>query len=267
MSHVNNALAIFRQLPGTNCRECLVPSCLAFAVAVFKGERRLGDCPYVDRTTIERFERQSPNWKELEREYEKAVEPLKREVADVHFSSSAERLGATLSGENLVIKCLGKDFTVCPDGTITSDVHVHAYVTVPLLDYVVSCSGQSLTREWIPFRELRDGVSWGPLFADQFEQPLKRIADTHPELFENMIHIFSGRPVAFPVGADVSVALYPLPKVPMLVSYWKQEDGIESTLRAFVDSSAENNISIESVFTLGVGLVRMFEKVVDTHGR
>jgi hypothetical protein len=53
----------------------------------------------------------------------------------------------------------------------------------------------------------------------------------------------------------------------MLISYWKPEDGIESTLSVFVDSSAENNIRIESVFTLGGGFVRIFEKVADTHGR
>jgi hypothetical protein len=264
---MNNAMAIFKHLPRTNCRECLVPTCLAFAVAVFKGDRRLGECPYVDPAVVERFEGRSSNRTELQQEHEKLIEPLRRKISAVDFSSSAERLGAALSGGYLVIKVLGKDFTVHPDGSIVSDIHVHAYVTVPLLDYVVSCAGKTPTGEWVPFRELTDGVSWGPLFADQFERPLKSIADAHPELFENMIRIFGGKPVPSPVGADVSIALHPLPKVPMLICWWKPEEGIESTLGVFVDRTAEENISIESIFTLGVGLVRMFERVAAGHGR
>ena len=32
-------------LPKTNCRECGLPTCFAFAVAITRGERKPGDCP------------------------------------------------------------------------------------------------------------------------------------------------------------------------------------------------------------------------------
>lgn len=38
------ALEIFKRLPGTNCRECGEPGCLAFAVRVWKGEVRPSLC-------------------------------------------------------------------------------------------------------------------------------------------------------------------------------------------------------------------------------
>jgi len=262
---MNNAMEIYKLLQGTNCRECLLPTCLAFAVAVFSGERRLRDCPYVDGGIVERFEEQSRNRTTLEREQEQALEPLKREVAAIDFSLSAERLRATLSGDKLIIKCLGKDFIVCPDGSIISDCHVHAWVTVPLLSYVISCSGKTVSGEWVRFRELENGVTWGPLFADPFEKPLKQIADAHTELFETMTHIFNGRPAVSGIAADFSIALYPLPRVPILICYWKAEDGLESRLNVFVDRTAVDNLEIESIFTLCVGLVRMFERVTDSH--
>jgi len=266
MPEFKNAVEIFKLLPGTNCKKCLVPTCLAFAVATFKGDRCLRDCPYLDGGILEQYEGQSPNWMIMEQEYQKAMEPLKQEVATVDFSSSVERLGASRSGDKLVIRSLGKDFQVSPGGNVVSACHLHAWMTAPLLNYIVSCSGKKPSGKWVPFRELKDGISWGPLFADQFEVPLKQIADAHTDLFETMIQVFNGRPEPSPLGADISIALQPLPKLPILISYWKPEDGLGSSLKVLVDTTAEDNLNIESIFIICVGLMRMFAKVADSHG-
>jgi hypothetical protein len=266
MPEFKNALEIFKLLPGKNCRKCLVPTCLAFAVAAFKGDRRLRDCPYLDSSVLEQHTAQPPHWLIVEREYQKALEPLKQQVATIDFPSSVDRLGVSLSGDRLVIRSLGKDFLVSPDGSVASDCHVHAWITVPLLNYVVSCSGKPPSGEWVPFRELKDGVSWGPLFAEQFETPLKQVADANPDLFETMIQIFNGRSEPSPIGADISIALQLLPRLPILICYWKPGDGLESFLKVLVDSTAETNLNIESIFILCVGIMRMFAKVADSHG-
>ena len=68
-------------------------------------------------------------------------------------------------------------------------------------------------------------------------------------------------------ASDISLVLYPLPKVPILICYWKPEDGLESELNVFFDATAEENLNIESIFMLGTGLVRMFEKIALRHGQ
>ena len=57
----------------------------------------------------------------------------------------------------------------------------------------------------------------------------------------------------------------PLPKVPILICYSKPEDDFESNLNLFFDSTAEDHLNIESIYFLGVGLVRMFEKIALRH--
>lgn len=42
---------------------------------------------------------------------------------------------------------------------------------------------------------------------------------------------------------------------------------MESFLKVLVDSTAEDNLNIESIFILCVGLIRMFAKVAESHGR
>jgi hypothetical protein len=62
--------------------------------------------------------------------------------------------------------------------------------------------------------------------------------------------------------------LHPLPTVPILICYWKPEpeDGLESNLNIFFDLTAEENLNIESIYTLATGLTIMFEKLALRHG-
>jgi hypothetical protein len=266
MSQFKNSMEILKLLPRTNCGKCKSPTCLAFAVEVFKGNKSLGKCPYVDDATVKQYEKQLPDWMIMGQDYQNLLEPVKKRVAEIDFQSSAKRLGATFVNDKLSIKSLGKDFQVFPDGTVVSQCHVHAWITVPLLNYIVSCSGKTPTGNWVPFRELKDGVSWGQLFADQFENPLKDIADANPELFDMMIRVFNGRPEPSPIGADISIILFPLPTFPILICYWKSGEGLESFLKVLVDTTAEDNLNIESTFILCVGLMRMLRKVAESHG-
>ena len=42
-----SGIAIFKMLPKTNCGECGVPTCMAFAMALAGGKTELAKCPYV----------------------------------------------------------------------------------------------------------------------------------------------------------------------------------------------------------------------------
>ncbi len=266
MSQLNNPLEIYRLLPKSNCRRCQVPTCLAFADAVVKGQKRLADCPHLENNVVERFDVKVVKRVPYDQQLEQLLELLNREVAKIDFFSSVERLGASLSGGKLIIKCLGKDFTVDSSGRITSDCHVIPWLTIPLLDYVISCSGKNVTGEWVPFRELRNGMTWIPLFEPLCEKPLKQIADTHTNFFEIILHIFGGRPAAISYSSDISLVLHPLPKVPMLICYCKPDEDLDSKLNIFFDTTAEDNLNIRSVFGITAGLVRMLEKISVRHG-
>jgi hypothetical protein len=87
----------------------------------------------------------------------------------------------------------------------------------------------------------------------------------HTGLFEDMIRVFNGEQVENHYISDVSLVLRPLPKVPILICYWKPEDGFESNLKVFFDSTAEDHLNIESIYFLAVGFVRMFEKIALRH--
>ena len=266
MIQLKNAMEIFKILPRTNCRDCRVPTCLAFAAAVFKGDKRLADCPHVDRAVLDEFSIENADSRTLERAAEQLLGELRRKIRNVDLPSSAERLNASFSDETLSVKLLGKDFHVDSQGNVTSDCHVHGWVTIPLLDYVIYCSGKPVSGNWVPLRELKNGATWARLFAQRCEKPLKQVADVHTDLFELMVQVFSAKPAPNAFDSDIAVVLHPLPRIPMLICYWKHDRGMESSLNVFFDDTAEENLTIDSLYRITTGLVMMFEKIAVTHG-
>ena len=51
----------------------------------------------------------------------------------------------------------------------------------------------------------------------------------------------------------------------MLICYWRPEDGMESSLKLFFDDTAESNLGIEGLYTLGVGIALMLERLSKVH--
>ena len=268
MSQLNSPMEFFKLLDKSNCRRCNELTCLAFAAAVFRGQRQLDECPNLESEIIERYGQKVGNQTTLEQEADAIVEQLKGRLNTIDFSSSAQRLGGRISDGKLTIKILGKDFSIDAEGNITTDLHVHSWITIPVLSYILSGAGIPVSGKWVPFRELEGGKTWYRLFGQRCENPLKKVADTYTDLFEDMIQLFNGRQVENHYSSDISLVLHPLPKVPILICYWKPEpeDGLESDLNIFFDSTAEKNLNIESIFTLGTGLTIMFEKLALTHG-
>jgi hypothetical protein len=265
MIQLTNPMEIFKLLDRSNCRKCHEPTCLAFAAAVFKGQRQLIECPNLESRDIEPSDGKSDERVTLEQEMECALKELKNRVASVDLCSTAPKLGASFSGSKLTIKILGKNFSVDSKGDITADIHLHSWVTIPVLSHIIQSKGTPVSGQWVPLRELKNGKTWHRLFEQRCEKPLKRVADMHTGLFEDVIRIFNGKQVEKHYGSDFSLVLRPLPKVPILICYSKVEDGLESHLNVFFDSTAEDHLNIESIYLLGVGLATMFEKIALRH--
>ncbi len=263
---LKNPMEIYKLLNKSNCRECSETTCLAFAAAVFKGQKQLNECPHLGSDIVERFSEKVERRPPIDQDLDELIVQLKTKIAGIDLPSAAERLGATFSQDKLRIKVLGKDFGVDSRGRLSSDIHVHPWVTIPILSYIIDGAGIPVSGEWVPFRELKSGKTWYRLFGQRCEKPLKQVADTYTHLFEDMIHTFNGRQVENHYDSDISLVLHPLPKVPILICYWKPEDDLESTLNVFFDSTAEDNLNIESIYALATGLVRMFEKIALRHG-
>lgn len=267
MSQINNPLEVYKLLPKTNCRQCQLRTCLSFADAVIKGQKKINDCPHLDSDTIQQLDRKIvQKTTTIEQQQEELVAQMKKQIATMDLSSAAGRLGAAYSSGNLVIKSLGKEFIVDHQGNITSDCHINPWVIVPMLNYIITSKGTEPSGKWVPFRELKNGTIRQPLFNQRCEKPLKQIADKSMDLFDFVLSVFGGKPVKNDFSSDISLVLYPLPKLPIIYSYSASEDGMDSKFNMFFDINAEDNLHIESIHMICTGITTMFEKISQRHG-
>ena len=258
-------MEIFQLLNKSNCKECKEATCLAFAAAVFQGRRSIHECPDLDQSIVEQYCDREHTGAKIDQELEKALAELKISLKKVDFSKAAQRLGGVYRGGKLTFKILGKDFSVDSEGKFYTDIHVHSWITGPFLNYILNGKGRPVSGSWVPLRELPSGRDWDRFFVQRCEKPIKNVADTHTEFFDDMIHLFSASHVEPIQDSDISVVLYPLPLVPILICYWRPEDGLESDLHIFFDETAEFNLNIDFIYTLGAGLAQMFEKLSYRH--
>jgi Domain of unknown function (DUF3786)/Putative Fe-S cluster len=266
MPEIKNTMDIFKLLDKSNCKKCNKPTCLAFAAAVFQGQKNLDDCPQLDKGVIERYGGGVAKQTTIEQDLDQAVAQLKKQISSIDLDAAARRLGANFNKAQLTVKIFGKDFSVDSKGNLASDIHINPWVTIPVLNYILKGGNVPVSGKWLPFRELQSGKTWYRLFGQRCEKPLKRLADTYTDLFEDLITIFDGKPVSRHYKSDISLVLLPLPKVPILICYWKPEDGLQSDLNLFFDSAVEENLDMESLWALCTGITTMFEKIALRHG-
>ena len=267
MLKIKKPFELYAFLEKSNCRRCGLASCLAFSAAVIQGQKQLKDCPFLDQETIEKLGGNVEKKESLEDDQGRVTRQLKGEIAQVDFSTTAPRLNAVVKNGCLGIACLGKDFWIDSSGEMASDCHINNWVHIPLLHYILTCKGRQPNNDWVAFNQLKGAPEWSNFFSHRCEESLRELADAHPDLVFEILHLFGAKQTAGITNADHSLVIYPLPKVPFLINYWEPEDDFASKLNILFDRSAEDNINMQSIYLLGRGIVEMFRQLIVKHSR
>ncbi len=244
----------------------MLPSCLAFCAAVIGGQKKLDDCPFLSSENKSRLSKNLVQRSNAEPRQAEFMAKLLLKIKKLDFLEVADVIGGIYDKQNdtLIIKSLGKDFHIDQDGIVRSECHIIPWVEAPLLSYVCNTNHKQVTGHWISFREIKGGIEWRGLFRSRCENPLRILADEHPELLADIIDLFLGQE-ADAFDADIALILYPFPHVPILLCYQKTDGEIESELNIFFDECCAANLHVKSLYTLCAGLVKMFEQIARNH--
>ncbi len=266
MARFKTLMEVFTLLEKSNCRKCGAKTCMAFAAAVFNGERALAECPLVPEEISREYALQPKRSEASDQERENRLAELRARLLKMDLKAAASRIGAGYHEGKLILKIMGKVVEMDSAGNVATEIHTNPWVMAPVLTYILACKGLPVKGRWVPLRELPNGKDWYRLFGQTCERPMKKVADTYSDLFGDLVEIFNGQPVENHYQSDVALVLHPLPLVPILICYWQPDEGLESELHIYFDDSAEDNLGIEGIYSLGTGIARMFEKLALRHG-
>jgi len=254
-----NVLGLYKHLPRTNCGLCKARQCMAFAVALAKGEADPDECP----TLLDEVRRELRNGSGQGDWRESLLGELRKEVAALRLADVAAGLGAGLRGGSLSIRCLGRDFLMGPDGTITAAGPLSPWMQILLLHYVRTRGDAAISGTWVSFTDLKAGLMKSKSFARDCEEPLRMLFDRDPRPVEQALERLDGlRQEGTP--APIAWRIYALPRVPVLLLFWPHDEEFPSKIKILFDSTADRFLDVESLTFLVEGLVKNVESGPDS---
>lgn len=250
-----NAIELYKKLPKKNCGVCAQKTCMPFAMAVIRGEAALAECPHL--TEGERNALGSglttSDWRE------ELIGKLQEEIREISFSAVAEGLGASLRNGALVLPCFGREFTITPAGEILTQGPMTPWIKILLLHYVRTSGKERLAGRWVSFGELKSGMVKATSFRRECEDPLRELFDRDAEKAAGaLLGMGAERRDDFPTPS--AWRLFLLPKLPVVILYWPQEDEFPSKASILFDATADKFLDVESLTFLLEGLVKNMER-------
>ena len=224
-------MEVLKNLPRTNCGDCGQPTCLAFATHVIKEGEDLDKCPHLtgagaDMGKAVRAQQEAGVGRRRE-SLAISLEVLQEKVAPLDFAALAEGLGATYGEEAgrpyLSLTYFGHRLQVFKDELrYPPGAPADPWDAILLYNYIASQGQEPVAGRWIAYNSLPNSVSKAKTLARLEQKLADHFAGQAAQLKERADRL-GGEPVAVGEDADVQMAFMPLPKVPLLLSFWDAE--------------------------------------------
>jgi hypothetical protein len=268
-------LELFKRLPRTNCGDCGVASCLAFATRVIKEGEALERCPHLTADACELAEAvQRQQEAGLGRRRESvaiAAEVMHAKVAPLDLAVLAPGLGAAYGEENgrpyLALDYLGQTVKVFKDRVqYPPGAAPDPWDAILLYNYLASGGNQPLEGRWITFQELPNSVSKVKTLARLEEKLAAGFTGRTAELRRLCLKLGGTTPVANESRADVAVIIKPLPRIPMMLLFFSAdpEEGFAAQVRLLFDAQVLAYLDLESLLFLVEKLVERLLEAAET---
>ena len=255
-------LELLKMLPRTNCRDCGLPTCMAFATHVLREGKDPVACPhwrpedlaYVQQRLAEQgSDTAYPDHLFSARDF------VRQKIAAYNLADLAPDLGAELVAGaeplTLKIKLLGreclvnKEKVVGPKDNLEQDLWEH----VLLYNYVAEAGSRPLTGKWVPMESLPGSLAKRKAFVSGCEEKLAaHFAGKGMALHRALCQLEAEFP-DLPGNADVAACFKPLPKIPFQLLFWDgdPEDGFPAQVKVLFDETVLSYLDIESLVFLG----------------
>lgn len=257
-------------LPKTNCGDCGLPSCFAFATLVVTEKLPLKNCPHLEKGILDTYQEQlddqhaSGKWvkKDIQQD---ALEWARERSASVRIEDLPDRIGGVLrnDGDTLFLELpyFSDAIIIREDGISKRDgSQLNRWEQVFIYNHIAQ-GGKAMPRgRWMGLVEFPNTVSKIKSMREHVEIPLQERFSGHTDELLKAAEAFGGIDVTGEINsADVALLFRPVPRVPVMLLFWDGggEEEFEASVKLLFDVTVTEHLDIESIMFLSERLKQL----------
>ncbi|MBI4796158.1 MAG: DUF3786 domain-containing protein [Deltaproteobacteria bacterium] len=251
---------MLKRLPRTNCGDCGLPTCMAFATQVIKEGEDLAKCPHLPPAAQELAGAISSQQEKGEGRRRESLaislEVMHAKIAPLNFRDLADGLGAVYGEEDgrpyLTFSFFGQTLLVFKDEVrYPPGAAPNPWDAILLYNFIASCGKELPTGTWITYQSLPNSVSKAKTLARLEKELADHFAGNAGRLRRQAAALHS-EPVQASENADFQGVFLPLPRVPILLLFWDAEPEEDFPAQAHIlfDSTVSGFLDLESLLFL-----------------
>ena len=239
---------IYKKLPKTNCGECGEPACIAFALLVQTGQRKITDCPYVEGGDAATAQDNT-----VSDSYEETSNALQAKLPSADFEAAAQAIGAEYDAQSDVITMdmVSNPIEVRREGLFeTGEYCRDSWSKLIVYDYVLRKGNVPLANEWVPFEHFPKTPSHVKAFQKRAEAELAQVFEKDAAGLRALLAELGAVDTPGETKTDLACSLMLLPRFPFYLQFWAADDEFPVSCKLFVDLSAISYLDIEYIARL-----------------
>ena len=194
--------------------------------------------------------------------YEKVYGELLGDLAGADLPGAAGRLGLDWdAGQKAVpVTCLGRDYLAGAGGVRAKDGGTASFMHRIVLAWLLLRRGAGETSgRFVPYRALPGGQDFARALSDIVEGRLARSFGGKLALLKKAAEELGMEPPEEDVSGDLYGVFRALPRVPLLLTFYDEDEEFPAEAKVFFDLTAPNFLDLECLAVLALMLVMELE--------
>ncbi|MEJ2220830.1 MAG: DUF3786 domain-containing protein [Desulfobacterales bacterium] len=187
------------------------------------------------------------------------------QIGELDFKRIADRLGAQVDGDDLIIPVFGKPMRVSHRGISgPSGSRPNFSVCVILFKYLLLWPDHDpAENNWVGFRDFKDSAPFAGAFFNYTEVPLAKYFSGRLKDLEAACRRIQGHPPAATFSYDLCMQFNALPKIPVLMLFNDADEEFPAQSTVLFERRAETYLDMECLAMVGMLLFEYLKQATD----
>ncbi len=148
------------------------------------------------------------------------------------------------------VPLFGAACTVKEDAVYKGSSRLDTIGSILVLRYLLTAGNDDLRNAWVPYREFKDGAQFASYIKANIEDRLAKAFAGMKGLLQERLQAIGGVTYRSEARPDVAAALYPFPRVPLLIIFWDKDEEFDASFQFLFDKSAASFLDMEALAVL-----------------